>query len=149
MTVNTIAEYLRTDCNILGDKSVTTLPVTTSDVTHLKLPYSLLHMQFVLILTLSSTCFLSFSCQYLSKSPINTTAPKSLDVLPLVWSVFASFCIVKKIFRLRIAVFSCQYRSTDAWYSSEYYCYQKDKRARLGNLSNIGEHWTRKYFHIF
>jgi len=41
--------------------------VATPDVTHSTLPYSLPQMQIVLILTPSNTCFLNFSCQYLSK----------------------------------------------------------------------------------
>jgi hypothetical protein len=52
------------------------------------------------------------------------------------------------------SVFSCQYHSTNAPYSSSSACcsYQKDKRVKSGSLpkisafSDIGEHWIEKYF---
>jgi hypothetical protein len=47
--------------------------------------------------------------------------------------------------------FRCQYHSTNAPFSSSYArCpYQKSKRAKLGNLSEIGEHCIEKHFHFF
>jgi hypothetical protein len=50
--------------------------------------------------------------------------------------------------------FPCQYHFTIAPYSSEYYCYQKDKGKESRNLKqssthwNIGEHWIEKYFDV-
>jgi hypothetical protein len=52
--------------------------------------------------------------------------------------------------------FPCQHHSTNASYSSSSTCcsYQKNKLAQPGNLpkrnalSEIGEHWKEKYFHL-
>jgi hypothetical protein len=54
------------------------------------------------------------------------------------------------------SVFPCKYHSTNAPYSSSstHCSCQKDKRAKPGNLtknnavSEIGEHWIEKYFHL-
>ena len=60
-------------------------------------------------------------------------------------------------FSLNMSVFSCQYHSTNAPYSSSSKCcsYQKDEWAKSGKLpkyhtrSKIGEHWIQKYFSFF
>ena len=65
-------------------------------------------------------------------------------------------CVVEKValgqvpLRVIGVFFSCQYFSTNTPYSSSTCSYQKDKRAKHGNLPGSfgnGEHWMEMYFH--
>ena len=52
------------------------------------------------------------------------------------------------------SVFPFRYHSTNTAYSTSYAAHQKNERAKAGNLpksntlSEVGEHWIEKYFHL-
>jgi hypothetical protein len=55
---------------------------------------------------------------------------------------------------LPVLCFPCYYHSTNAPYPATCCTYQKDKRAKAGDLlksnvlSEVGEHWTDKHIHL-
>jgi hypothetical protein len=106
--------------------------------------------------TVSHVCY--YAIQRLGRS---VTSQSSLRPGFDLRSVRVRFVVNKvalgHVFLLSASLFPCQYHSTIAPYSSSSTCcsYQKDKRAKPGNLpksdalSEIRERWTEKCFNFF